>query len=192
VIKSHSLAGSGLVWNLLLAWAPYLCGLWVAYLHQQNQRQWWRLVLPSALWLIFFPNAPYIVTDLWHLRECPPIPMWYDIGLFVTFAWTGCFLGVASLHSMQTVVKNYLGRAISWVFVIGALGSGGFGIYLGRFLGWNSWDLIANPVAVLHDMAAWLFHPRTHLQTYAFAFLFAAILFACYLMFTSALPHEHS
>lgn len=191
VIKSHSLTGGGLIWNLFLAWVPYLCSMWVAYLHQRNQRQWWRLLLPSALWLIFFPNAPYILTDLWHLGERPPIPMWYDIGLFVTFAWTGCFLGVASLRSMQTVVKNYLGRIASWTFVIGTIGLSGFGIYLGRFLGWNSWDLFANPIAVLHDMGAWLFHPRTHLQTYAFASLFAAILFVCYLTLTLVEPHEH-
>jgi len=182
--RSHSWAGIGLIWNLFLAWVPYLCSLWVAYLHQRHPRQWWRLLIPSVLWLLFFPNAPYIVTDLAHLRERPPIPMWYEIGFFVSFAWTGCLLGITSLRAMQAVVRNYLGRAMSWLFAVCVLGLSGFGIYLGRFLGWNSWDLIINPVAVLSDMGVWLLHPRTHLQAYLFAFLFAAILFVFYLTFT--------
>jgi uncharacterized membrane protein len=190
VVRSHSLTGGGLIWNLFLAWAPYLCSLWVAYLHRRHQGQWWRLLIPSALWLIFFPNAPYIITDLWHLRERPPIPMWYDIGFFVSFAWTGCLLGIASLRAMQCVVQSFLGRVMSWLFAIGVLGLSGFGIYLGRFLGWNSWDLIVNPGAVLSDMAAWLLHPRTHLQAYVFALLFAAILFVFYLTFTSVQQQE--
>jgi uncharacterized membrane protein len=189
VFRSHSFANAGLVWNLFLAWIPYLCSLWVTLLHRRHPRHWWLLLIPSALWLAFFPNALYIVTDLWHLRGCQPVPLWYDIGLFVSFAWAGCFLGVASLSCMQTVVASYLGRIVSWVFVIVSLGLSGFGVYLGRFLGWNSWDLIVNPRAVLGDMAIWLFHPRTHIQTYGFAFLFATILFVCYLMFTSQ-QHE--
>ena len=192
VVRSHSLAGGGLIWNLSLAWVPYLCSLWVAYLHRHHLRQWWRLLIPAGLWLIFFPNAPYIITDLWHLREHPPIPMWYDIGFFVTFAWTGCLLGIASLRTMQSVVQSYLGWFMSWLFTISVLGLSGFGIYLGRFLGWNSWDLIVNPVAVLSDMAAWLVHPRTHLQAYLFALLFAAILFVFYLTFTSVQQQETS
>jgi hypothetical protein len=102
VFRAHSFSPYyGLVWNLLLAWVPYVCSVWIAYLHHRHPRRWWYLVLPCALWLVFFPNAPYIVTDLWHLRERPPIPMWYDIGLFVTFAWTGCFLAIVSLQDIS-------------------------------------------------------------------------------------------
>ena len=193
VFRAHSFSPyHGLVWNLLLAWAPYVCSVWIAYWHHRHPRRWWYLVLPSALWLVFFPNAPYIVTDLWHLRERPPIPMWYDIGLFVAFAWTGCFLAIVSLRSMQAVVKTFLGQAMSWIFVFGILAMSGFGIYLGRFLRWNSWDLIFHPRSVLLDVAAWLIHPRSHLQTFGFSFLFAAILLVCYLTFTSLQHNEQA
>jgi len=192
VIRSHSLTGGGLIWNLFLAWVPYLCSLWIVHLHHQHPRKWWRLLIPSALWLIFFPNAPYIVTDLWHLHERPPIPLWYDLGLFVTFAWTGCFLGLVSLGITQSVVKTFVGRMGSWVFAFIVLVLSGMGIYLGRFLGWNSWDLFLDPGAVLGDVAGWLLHPRHHLQTFGFTLLFAAFLMVCYLTFTSVQQHERS
>lgn len=182
----------GLIWNLFLAWLPYLCSLGMVWLHRRHPRGWWLLVIPAGLWLAFFPNAPYIVTDLWHLRERPPIPFWFDLGFFVTFAWTGCFLGIASLRSMQTVVQDYVGKAGGWLFTLIILTATGFGIYLGRFERWNSWDLVMNPRAILYDIAAWLIHPRANLRAYAFSFLFAAILFVCYLTFTSAQQRDQN
>ena len=192
VWKSHSAGGLGLIWNLFLAWLPYLCSLAVMGLHGQNPRQWWRLVIPGAMWLLFLPNAPYIITDLWHLRERPPIPLWYDLGFYVTFAWTGCFLGLTSLRMIQGVIKSYLGRSASWVFVTGTLCLTGVGIYLGRFLGWNSWDLILNPRPVLGDVAALVLHPYRNMHMLLFASLFAAILFVCYLTFASVQQLERS
>jgi len=182
---SHSLTYMFLVWNLFLAWVPYLCSLWAALLHQRQPQRWWSLFVPCTLWLIFFPNAPYIVTDLWHLQERPPVPMWYDIGLLITFAWTGCFLAIISLRTLQSLVNTYLGRVASWVFVFVVLGLSGIGIYLGRFLRWNSWDLFVNPTGILEDMASWLIHPRHHLQTFGFTLLFTAFLIVCYLTVTS-------
>jgi hypothetical protein len=67
--------------------------------------------------------------------------------MFATFAWTGCFLAVASLRVMQTLVKNYVGWFASWIFAAVALSLGGLGIYLGRFSRWNSWDLFLQPKA---------------------------------------------
>jgi uncharacterized membrane protein len=144
------------------------------------------------VWLLFLPNAPYIITDLWHLRARPPIPLWYDLGFYVTFAWTGCFLGLTSLRMIQGVIKSYLGRSAGWVFVMGSLCLTGIGIYLGRFLGWNSWDLILNPRPVLVDIAALVLHPYRNLHMLLFAGLFAAILFVCYLTFASVQQLEPS
>lgn len=174
-----------LVWNLFLAWLPYLCSLWIVSLHRRNPQRWWYLLLPSVLWLIFLPNAPYIVTDLWHLGERPPIPMWYDIGLLATFAWTGLFLAVASLNTMQHVVRAYLGGMLSWFFAFAVIGMSGFGIYLGRFLNWNSWDLITSPQDILADIVPRFAHPIHYAQTYGVSLLFAAFFFVCYLMFVS-------
>jgi len=179
--RSRSITYAFLVWNLFLAWIPYLSSLWATYLHHRHPGRWWRLLVPGALWLAFFPNAPYIVTDLWHLRERARVPMWYDIGLLTTFAWTGLFLAVFSLRAMQRLVKHYAGPVLGWLFVTVAVGLGGLGIYMGRFLRWNSWDLLLQPRGVWGDVATRLTHPWNHPQTLGVTALFAAILLVCYL-----------
>ena len=174
-----------LVWNLFLAWLPYLWSLWALSIHRRQPRRWWLLLLPAALWLLFFPNAPYLVTDLIHLRGYPLVPPWYDIGMLISFAWAGCFLAVASLYIMHHIIRDYAGRAVSWLIVMAIMGLCGLGIYMGRFLRWNSWDLFLYPTDVLGDIAHRLAHPLSHLQTYGVSLMFAAFLFVCYWTFVS-------
>jgi uncharacterized membrane protein len=173
-----------LVWNLFLAWVPYFVSMWAAYRYQKYPRRRWLLIIPGAVWLVFFPNAPYIVTDFLHLSPRPPVPYWYDVALLTTFAWTGVFLAVYSLRSMQIMVQTSLGAIAGWLFVSGAIGLGGFGIYVGRYLRWNSWDLLMHPHAVLSDIAIRFINPFSYPRTYGVTLVFAAVLFVCYLTIT--------
>lgn len=182
---SHRLTFVFLLWNLFLAWIPYLCSLWIASLHQRSPQRWWNLVLPSFVWLIFLPNAPYLITDLLHLDERLPVPFWYDIGLLATFAWTGCFLAITSIRAMQNVVQDFAGRGLSWLFVLPIIGLSGVGIYLGRFMNWNSWDLILRPQAVLVETIGNFAHPIRNPQPFGVTALFAAFLLVAYFMFAS-------
>ena len=188
VYRSRSVTYIFLLWNLFLAWIPYLSSLWTDRLYQCYSSQWWYLIVPGALWLIFFPNAPYIVTDFYHLQERAPIPLWYDIGMLSAFAWTGLFLAVFSLRTMQGLVRQYVGPILSWMFVIIVLGLGGLGIYLGRSLRWNSWDLLLHPKGVLGDITIRLINPWNHPRTFGITFLFAALLLVCYLTLTPREP----
>ena len=185
VLQSNALTYKNLVWNLYLAWMPYVFSLFVAFLNFIRPRSWGLLLLPGALWLIFFPNAPYIVTDFLHLADRPYVPLWYDIIMLATFAWTGCFLAIASLRTMQIMVKNYLGWGFSWFFAGIALYLGGLGIYLGRFSRWNSWDLVLHPKGVFSDIALRLVNPLSNLRFFGFTLLFTAFLLVCYLTFIS-------
>jgi uncharacterized membrane protein len=184
VYLSGRLSYAFLVWNLFLAWIPYLFSLWAVSLYRSRPGRWWSLLIPGALWLLFFPNAPYILTDFFHLRARQPIPIWYDVGMLAVFAWAGLFLAIFSLRSMQVVVKALLGSLASWLFVLGSLGLGGLGVYIGRFLRWNSWDLLLQPQQVLADVAAQLANPRNHPGAFGVTLLFAAFLFVCYLTLT--------
>jgi uncharacterized membrane protein len=168
----HTLTYAFLVWNLFLAWIPFLSSLWAARIHQRFPSHWWYLLIPSALWLVFFPNAPYIVTDFLHLRARAPIPFWYDVGMLTVFAWTGLFLAVFSLRTMQTLVKSFLGAAASWLFVLASLG--------------------LHPRNVLADVIIRLADPLNHPRTLGVTFLFAAFLLVCYLTFTIIPSAEHS
>lgn len=181
-----------LLWNLFLAWIPYLSSLWAAYIHQLHPGRWWCLLVPGGLWLIFFPNAPYILTDFLHLRTRAPIPIWYDVGMLTFFAWTGLFLAVFSLRTMQSLVRSYLGSVASWLFVFVTLGLGGLGIYIGRFLRWNSWDLLLHPRGVLTDIAIRLSNPWRHPGTWGVTLLFAAFLLICYLTLSTIPSREQA
>lgn len=179
-----------LPWNLFLAAIPYGFSLIAWLVHKRYQGRWWLLLAPFLLWLIFFPNAPYLVTDLLHLDPEPPIPPWYDIALFATFVWTGCLLSVISLNIMHSVVENYVGSVAGWLFVAATIVLSGLGIYLGRFLNWNSWDLLLDPQGVLGDVLFRLIHPIRFVQIYSVTLLFAAFLLVCYLTFMSVQRRE--
>ncbi len=174
-----------LIWNLFLAWIPYIFSMLAATLHRSFPRRWWLLIAPAGIWLLFFPNAPYIVTDFFHLSTNYNVPMWYDILMLTSFSWTGIFLTIASLRTMQGLVKFYLGGFLSWVFVIFSLGLGGLGIYLGRFERWNSWDMLSHPQKILKDILVPFANPLNSLRFFGFTILFTAFLVVCYLMFIS-------
>jgi uncharacterized membrane protein len=180
VYRSQEITYRFLVWNLILAWIPFLSSLWADFVDRRYPRRWWLLLVPGLAWLAFFPNAPYIVTDFWHLQARPPVPLWYDIGMLATFALTGLFLAVFSLRIVHDLVRKYLGSILGWLFAGTVVGLGGLGIYLGRFLRWNSWDLLLHPRGVLADVTTRLADPLGHPQALGVTCLFAAILFVCY------------
>jgi uncharacterized membrane protein len=172
-----------LVWNLFLAWIPYLCSVWSAATQRLFPRSWWLLIVPGGLWLIFFPNAPYIMTDFLHLDQYVNAPQWYDILMLASFAWTGIFLAIVSLRTMQILIQRYLGRFVGWLFVGGAVALSGLGIYLGRFERWNSWDVLFNPKGILKDIAVQLLNPFDNLRFFGFTILFTVLLLVFYLTF---------
>jgi uncharacterized membrane protein len=186
VLHLHRLSFVFLVWNLILAWVPYWLSLWASASQRRWPRDWWRLLAPGALWLLFFPNAPYIVTDLVHLYERPPVPLWFDIGLLAAFMLSGCFLAVVSLHIMQGLVRRLAGALASWLFVGAAVLLSGLGVYLGRVQRWNSWDLLIYPRDVLADAIRPLIYPASHLHPLGLSVMFAAVLFICYVMYLAA------
>lgn len=174
-----------LLWNLFLAWIPYLGSLWAVYLHRTYPGRWWLLLFPGILSVAFFPNAPYIVTDFLHLADRPPVPFWYDIGMLTSFAWTGVILAIYALRILQTILKSLVGTLLSWVFAVGVLGLSGMGIYMGRFLRWNSWDLLIQPKAILYDVAGRLRDPLGNPRTFGVTLLYAALMLVCYLALTA-------
>lgn len=173
-------------WNLFLAWLPAL-GACAAYnLSRLRSRLCWPLILGfSTLWLLFLPNAPYLVTDIIHLQSYPSVPLWYDLVLLVAAAWTGSFLGLVSLFLMQSMVRNVAGKTASWIFVAAVMALTGFGIYFGRVLRWNSWDLLFRPSGMIAEMIDGILHPFEHVQTFLFAGLFALLFGAVYLTLLS-------
>ncbi|MGE5138560.1 MAG: DUF1361 domain-containing protein [Rudaea sp.] len=185
VVISESFAYSFLLWDLFLAWVPYLLSLAVVLLDDRFPGRWWIWAIPFVFWIAFFPNAPYIVTDLIHFDDRPGAPLWYQLGFFASYAWAGVVLAIVSLNIMHTTIRKYVGGAGGWLFVISAILLSGFGIYLGRFLGWNSWDIFVQPHLLLIDLIDRVLHPIRYIRTYGVTAMFGSFLFVCYLTFTS-------
>jgi uncharacterized membrane protein len=171
-----------LIWNLFLAWLPLLFALQVHRRHERGQRGGWQFWGLGALWLLFFPNAPYIFTDLIHLTTWFQFHFWVDLSLFLLVALTGFLLGFMSLYLMQTIVAGRLGDVAGWLFIVLVAGVSGFGIYLGRFLRWNSWDVVVHPLGITQSIGHLAAHPLDNPTSVAFSVLFATFLFLGYLM----------
>jgi uncharacterized membrane protein len=182
VLFTDTVHFSFLGWNLLLAWIPFGAAL-VVYDGRRVGRGKWHQIGFAALWLLFFPNAPYIVTDFIHLgRFGDPVPLWVDALLLTAFAWTGLLLGLVSLYLIHTAARAALGTAKAWATVAAAVILGGFGIYLGRFQRWNSWDILSEPGAVLADVVAPLMNPLSNPKPLAVTVGFACFLTVAYLV----------
>ncbi len=168
-----------LLWNLFLAFIPYIVSTWLAY-YTKTRKSLLVVVGATAMWLLFFPNAPYILTDLFHLRPRAGIPLWYDLLLILTFAWNGLILAYVSLAEIQQIFSKLFNKTFSWLFVIASLCLSAFGIYLGRYLRWNSWDIIAHPKNLAFDVIDRFIHPFAHGRTWFVTLGFSAFLIIGY------------
>ena len=173
-----------LLWNLFLAVIPVLAGIGLRVLDARNGRIVAK-ILVFLVWLAFLPNAPYLVTDFVHLSQTPPVPQWYEVALFSSFAATGALLGFAAVADVQGVIAVRFGRVLGWFTAVGALLLCGFGIYLGRFLGWNSWDLVTSPSTLAHEVIYQLTHLRPHDPTWQVSIVYGIGLVLGYIALRS-------
>ena len=192
VVWTHELFYAGLVWNLFLAWLPLVFALLAREAFQAGPVRPWRFWGFAAAWLLFFPNAPYIFTDLTHLTTYLYAHFWVDLVLILLCAMTGLVLGFVSLFLMQGVVRRLFGSAASWLFIGAVAGLSSFGIYLGRFLRFNSWDILWKPLALSRGITHWAANPLAHPTSFAFPILFAVFLFIAYLMLYALTHLEHA
>lgn len=169
-----------LTWNLFLAWVPlFFVMLWRK--HENIRKSTLRSSVVLISWLLFFPNAPYILTDLLHLLQKTHVPLWYDLVLILSFAWTGLLTGFVSLIEIQNFFNEKINRAAGWCFTILALMLGSFGVYLGRYGRFNSWEVITNPLELSHDILMMIIHPMDYTRMLGMTFFLSCFLILAYL-----------
>lgn len=164
-----------LVWNLFLATIPFAAALWF-----EQARGFVMRAVMFSVWLLFLPNAPYIVTDFIHLRVRPPVPLWFDILLLLSAAGTGLLLGYGSVMIVQRVIERRRGAAMGWLAAAVALFLSAFGMYLGRFVRFNSWHVVTAPMPLFEDIAYRLMNPMQHPRTFAVTALYGLALLLGY------------
>jgi uncharacterized membrane protein len=151
-----------LLWNLMLAWVPLLFALALEWRRRRRRAGMPSLVLGVG-WLLFLPNAPYLVTDLIHLgRKNADLSLALDLTTLLVAAATGTLIGFLSLVLVQRWIAERLGQIIAWTLAVLALAMTSFGIYLGRILRLNSWDILARPETFAQQVGARLGDPLAH------------------------------
>ena len=176
-----------LLGNLFLAAIPLFLssGLRVA---DRLKLNWVMMICLFCLWLLFLPNAPYILTDILHLPRANEAPMWYDLALLLSCSGTGLLMGYLSLIDVQAIVAKRFSTVVGWLFALTSLVLSGFALYLGRFLRWNSWDVLIEPTRVF-EIIGGVVHPWAHTQAVAVTLIFGSILTLGYITLRVLLVH---
>lgn len=169
-------------WNLFLAFIPWLLSS-VLIIYPKLQKLKVAFSILVAVWLLFFPNAPYIFTDLFHLQTKTSMPIWFDLILILSFAWTGLLFGFMSLWDIELILSRKINKKIVPLLSAGLLFIGSFGVYIGRYLRWNSWDIIREPLALVYDIGNNFVNPLQHPRTWGMTFSMFLFLYMIYWSF---------
>lgn len=114
--------------------------------------RWW---LGVVVFIAFLPNAPYVLTDVIHLIRgisSGDIRVWVVVLVFIPIHACAILLGFQA-YVMALINVNYflkargLARWTTWVELLLHWLSA-VGIYLGRFVRLNSWELVIDPTSV--------------------------------------------
>ena len=164
-----------LAWNLFLAWIPFVISQKLI-----GTRNRGKIIVLICCWLLFLPNAPYIITDFLHLKHRLPVPYWYDILLLFSAALNGLLFAFASLLNVEKFLIKRYGNRISGIIILCSFFLCAFGIYMGRYLRWNSWDLLINPFDISADILDRVLNPFAHFVTWSVTMLFGSFLYIMY------------
>ena len=170
-----------LPWNLFLAFVPY-CITWWMTRNVNIIENKMNFFIAVAAWLLFVPNSFYIITDLVHFTDIRTAPKWFDLLLIFSFAWNGILFGIISLRRVEALITLLRGKQFSVIIVFIVMWLCAFGIYLGRFLRYNSWDIISDPISLAGEIVGMIIHPFAN--EYAWGMTICYSLFMTFLYFT--------
>ena len=170
-----------LIWNLFLAYAPL--GLSSLMMHRVSIIEKWHFYPAFACWLLLLPNAPYIITDFVHLEKQNNIPLWFDILLIASFTTCGMLFGLASMKNVYTILSVKFSSAIATTAMAVTCLLSGFGIYLGRFLRYNSWDVLHKPLILITDIVHSLVAFDTYRAAWGITIGFGTLLFLLFRLY---------
>ncbi|WP_143309876.1 DUF1361 domain-containing protein [Chitinophaga vietnamensis] len=166
IAHTGSMLRASLAWNLFLAYVPYGITRWMER-HPAAMKDRYNWYGCFVIWLLFIPNAPYIITDLFHLFD-GGVPLWFELFVIFSFAWNGLVLGYLSINSMEKMWRNRYSRWPAWLFTFPVMFLCGLGVYIGRYLRYNSWDMVKDPLTLMRDIGNLFLHPWEYRAAWAF------------------------
>ncbi len=185
ILYSGSIRYIFMSWNIFLAWIPYVLS---CYFSVYSKKEKWKQFFLFGSWLLFFPNALYIVTDLIHLDEITNVPLWYDAVLLFASSFIGLIMAFVSLQKAEYLLRGVFSKRVVNCMIPVIIFLGSFGVYLGRFQRWNSWDVIHNPLSLGIDILSRFVSPVDHAKTWAITIILTALYSLLY-FFIKILPN---
>ncbi len=171
-----------LVWNLFLAYVPFFISGWLQN-HPNFIETKWKFAAAFLCWLLFIPNSFYIITDLFHLRNYYTMPMWFDLALILSFAWNGLLAGILSVRDMERMTRLHLDYRSELYFIYPIMCLNAFGVYIGRFLRFNSWDVLTSPFGLVIDIAEIVLHPLQYKNAWGMILCYSVLMSIIYITF---------
>ena len=172
-------------WNTFLAAIPYLMSTLLIKLKKVNVTA----VIFIGFWLLFFPNAPYMITDLFHYEEKFDVPFWYDLLIVTSAAWNGLILGMASLMNVEIFLARHVKPVWVTSSVFFSLFLCSYGVFIGRFLRFNSWNILTDALNLVNASAHHVLLAKNYPKLWVFTILFAVLLTIIYFTLKK-LPRE--
>lgn len=161
---THSMYLLFLIWNLFLAIIPYFLSSTI-YNNFFDKNKRLQNYIYGLTWLLFIPNTFYILTDFTHLHYNSVLQFSLDLLIITSFSIVGFYVGLLSLHHMHQLSMAKYGAKMGNLFILNMSFLSAFGIYLGRVLRFNSWDIISKPRELVYTSISSLFNVETILYT---------------------------
>ena len=180
ILATEQLIFLFLPWNLFLAFVPYNIAK-----RLMNNPGWIgnriKFVFAFSIWLLFIPNSFYILTDLYHLELSKDSPRWFDLTLIFSFAWNGMLMGILAVRKMEAIFKLFLKNRNILLFLYPVMWLIAFGIYIGRYLRFNSWDVLTDPFSLFGKIGEMFFNPLKYSYAWGMIFCFSVFIMLVYL-----------
>jgi len=176
IVYSGTLTYIFFAWNLFLAAIPFLFSRKLKK-HEKITKVSFLLI---AGWLLFLPNAPYVVTDIFHFKERHPVPLWYDLLIVASAAWNGLCLGFISMMQVEQFLSKLLSKEKVQILISCFMFLCGYGIYIGRYMRYNSWDIVSDPLSLISESTDPFLNPILHFRVWEFTLLFSVMLSIIY------------
>lgn len=167
-----------LIWNLFLAYIPYFLSSSI-YKNFFNTSKKTQNSFYGLVWLLFIPNSFYILTDFTHLHFKTTFQFSLDMLIISGFSFVGFYVGLLSIHTIRQLVIAKYGNTKGYIFILTISFLSAFGIYLGRVLRFNSWDIISKPIQLAYTSIYALFS----LETIMYTLQLGTIILISYILF---------
>lgn len=181
VFESYSFVW--LFWNMFLAVIPFVISTFLFWLENKNKLNNHLFIIGGIFWLLFIPNAPYIVTDFIHIGVVRAVPVLYDAFLLFSFAWVGLYLGLYSISHIDEIIRKRYSKTTAEIILPIIIILVSFGVYLGRGLRFNSWDVFINHTSLLNHLWKIISQATIHTEVYLYTFLISIFLYLFYKSF---------